>query len=58
MAEAAIAATVGMAMETATAIEMTTVTAMTPMLTPSALPLNAQQVVHRSPIINQEGVPL
>jgi hypothetical protein len=36
-------------METATAIEMATVTAMTPTLTPSALPLNAQQVVQKIP---------
>jgi hypothetical protein len=43
MAEAVAAATAAMAMETATAIEMVTVTATTPMLTPSALPLNAQQ---------------
>jgi hypothetical protein len=42
-------ATVAMAMETVTAIEMATVTAMTPMLTPSALPLNAQQVVQKIP---------
>ncbi len=41
-----------------TAIEMAMVTAMTPTLTPSALPSNAQQVVKRSPVINQEGVPL
>jgi hypothetical protein len=42
MAEAAAAATAETAMETATAIEMVTVTAMTPMLTPFALPSNAQ----------------
>jgi hypothetical protein len=36
-------------METATAIEMATVTAMTPTLMPSALPLNAQQVVQKIP---------
>ncbi len=38
-----------MATETAIAIEMVTVTAMTPTLTPSALPLNAQQVVQKIP---------
>jgi hypothetical protein len=37
------------ATETATAIEMATVTAMTPTLMPSALPLNAQQVVQKIP---------
>jgi hypothetical protein len=36
-------------METATAIEMATVTAMTLTLTPSALPFNAQQVVQKIP---------
>jgi hypothetical protein len=36
-------------MESATAIEMATVTAMTPTLMPSALPLNAQQVVQKIP---------
>jgi hypothetical protein len=36
-------------METATAIEMATVTAMTPMLMPSTLPLNVQQVVQKIP---------
>jgi hypothetical protein len=36
-------------METATEIEMATVTAMTPTLTPSALPLNSQQVVQKIP---------
>ncbi len=36
-------------METATAIEMAMVTAMTPTLMPSALPLNAQQVVQKIP---------
>jgi hypothetical protein len=35
--------------ETATVIEMAMVTAMTPMLMPSALPLNAQQVVQKIP---------
>jgi hypothetical protein len=49
MAEAATAATAATAMETATAIEMVTVTAMTPTLMPSALPLNAQQVVQKIP---------
>jgi hypothetical protein len=58
MAEAATAATAAMARGTATAIEMATVTAMTLTLTPSALPLNAQQVVQKFPVINQEGVPL
>jgi hypothetical protein len=48
-AEAATAATVATAMETATVIEMATVTAMTLMLMPSALPLNAQQVVQKIP---------
>jgi hypothetical protein len=38
-----------MATETATATEMATVTAMAPMLTPSALPLNAQQVGQKIP---------
>jgi hypothetical protein len=37
------------AAETATAIEMAMVTAMTKKLTPSALPLNAQQVVQKIP---------
>jgi hypothetical protein len=37
------------AMETATAIEMATMTAMRPTLMPSALPLNAQQVVQKIP---------
>jgi hypothetical protein len=37
------------ATETAAAIEMATVTAMTPMLTPSTLPSNAQQVVQKIP---------
>jgi hypothetical protein len=41
----ATAVTAATATETATAIEMATVAAMTPMLTPSALSLNAQQVV-------------
>jgi hypothetical protein len=45
----ATAATTATAMETATAIEMATVTVMTPTLTPSALPLNAQQVVQKIP---------
>ncbi len=49
MAEAATTATAATAMETATAIEMATVTAMAPTLTPSALPLNAQQVVQKIP---------
>ncbi len=49
MAEVATAATVATATETATAIEMATVTAMTPTLTPSALALNAQQVVRNPP---------
>jgi hypothetical protein len=48
-AEVATAAKVATAMETATAIEMAMVTAMTPTLTPSALPLNAQQVVQKIP---------
>jgi hypothetical protein len=42
MAEAAAAAMVATAMETATAIEMAMVTATTAMLIPSALPSNAQ----------------
>jgi hypothetical protein len=55
---------VATATETATAIEMATVTAMTPMLMPSALPSNAQQVVQKIPchksgrsssLINQNG---
>jgi hypothetical protein len=49
MAEAVAAATAAMATETAAAIEMVTVTAMTLMLMPSALPLNAQQVVQKIP---------
>jgi hypothetical protein len=47
--EAATTATVATATETVTAIEMATVTAMTPMLMPSALPVNAQQVVQKIP---------
>jgi hypothetical protein len=47
--EAATAAMAATAMETVTAIEMATVTAMTPMLTPFSLPLNAQQVVQKIP---------
>ncbi len=43
MAEAVAAATVVTLKETATAIGIVTVTAMTPTLMPSALPLNAQQ---------------
>ncbi len=42
-------ATAATATEIVTAIEMATVTAMTPTLTPSALPLNAQQVVQKIP---------
>jgi hypothetical protein len=38
-----------MATKTATAIEMATVTVMTPTLTRSALPLNAQRVVQKIP---------
>ncbi len=49
MAEAAAAAMVTTAMETATAIEMASVTAMTRTLMPSTLPLNAQQVVQKIP---------
>ncbi len=49
MAEVATAAMAATVMETATAIEMAMVTAMTPTLTPSALPLNAQQVVQKIP---------
>ncbi len=49
MAEAATAATAATATETAIAIEMATVTATTLTLTPSALPLNAQQVVQKIP---------
>ena len=41
--------TAAMATETVTAIEMAMVTAMTPTLTPSTLPLNAQQVVQKIP---------
>jgi hypothetical protein len=48
-AEAGTEATVATATETATAIEMATMTAMTPTLMPSALPLNAQQVVQKIP---------
>jgi hypothetical protein len=48
-AEAATAATVATAKETAIAIEMEIVTAMTPTLMPSALPLNDQQVVQKIP---------
>jgi hypothetical protein len=40
-------ATAATATETATAIEVAMVTVMTPMLMPSALPLNAQQVVQK-----------
>jgi hypothetical protein len=47
MAEVAAAATVATATETAAAIEMAMVTAMTLTLMPSALPLNAQQVVQK-----------
>jgi hypothetical protein len=47
--EAATAAMAATATETVTAIEMATVTAKTPMLTSSALPLNAQQVVQKIP---------
>jgi hypothetical protein len=49
MAEVVAAATVATAIETVTAIEIATVTVMTPMLTSSALPLNAQQVVQKIP---------
>jgi hypothetical protein len=49
MAEAATAATAATAAEAVTAIEMVMVTAMTPTLTPSALPSNAQQVVQKIP---------
>jgi hypothetical protein len=48
----------GTAMETATAIEMVMVTAMTPTLTPSTSPQMLSKWCKRSPIINQEGVPL
>jgi hypothetical protein len=44
-----MAATAATATETATEIEMATVTAMTPMLTPSTLPLIAHQVVQNIP---------
>jgi hypothetical protein len=49
MAEVATAATAATAGETAKAIEMVTVTAMTLTIMPSALPSNAQQVVQRIP---------
>jgi hypothetical protein len=42
-AKAVAVVTVATATETVTAIEMATVTATTPMLIPSTLPLNAQQ---------------
>jgi hypothetical protein len=45
----ATAATAATVTKTAKAIEMVTVTAMTPMLMPSALPMNAQQVVQKIP---------
>ncbi len=48
-AEVAAAATAATATETVTAIEMVMVTAMTPMLMPSALLSNAQQVVQKIP---------
>jgi hypothetical protein len=49
MAEAAAVATVATAMETAKEIEMALVTEMTLMLTPFALPSNAQQGGPKNP---------